>query len=108
MERNQITCHVCLSQTGSSLEVLFLHGTEINLYLFQTKSAMSVLRQTPSVEANFFKDRAFVDQRFAGANVWQIHRVTNSKGKSALRPVYTGDFSPFGGCEGVDYLMMLL
>ncbi|CAB4008492.1 arachidonate 5-lipoxygenase-like [Paramuricea clavata] len=45
----------------------------------RTKSAMSVLRQTPSVEANFFKDRAFVDQRFAGANVWQIHRVTNRK-----------------------------
>ena len=46
---------------------------------------MSVLRQTPSVEANFFKDRAFVDQRFAGANVWQIHRVSNRKGKSALQ-----------------------
>lgn len=42
---------------------------------------MSVLRQTPSVEANFFKDRAFVDQRFAGANVWQIHKVTNRKGR---------------------------
>jgi hypothetical protein len=42
---------------------------------------MSVLRQTPSVEANFFKDRAFVDQRFAGANVWQIYKVTNRKGK---------------------------
>ena len=44
---------------------------------------MSVLRQTPSVEANFFKDRAFVDQRFAGANVWQIYRVSNRKGKLA-------------------------
>ncbi|XP_028402283.1 arachidonate 5-lipoxygenase-like isoform X2 [Dendronephthya gigantea] len=45
----------------------------------RTKSAMSVLKQNPSVEANFFKDRAFVDQRFAGANVWQIYKVTSRK-----------------------------
>lgn len=53
--------------------------------LFQSKSAMSVLRQTPSVEANFFKDRDFVDQRLAGANVWQIYRVTNRKGGLRLQ-----------------------
>lgn len=52
--------------------------------IHRTKSAMSVLRQMPSVEANFFKDRAFVDQRFAGANVWQVYRVTRGGGKKGL------------------------
>lgn len=49
---------------------------------------MSVLRQMPSVEANFFKDRAFVDQRFAGANVWQVYRVTRGGGEKAIYLVY--------------------
>lgn len=52
--------------------------------LHRTKSAMSVLRETPSVEANFFKDRDFVDQRFAGANVWQVYRVTNLQDDNGL------------------------
>lgn len=52
--------------------------------LHRQKSAMSVLRQMPSVEANFFKDRDFVEQRFAGANVWQVYRVTNDAGDNGL------------------------
>ncbi|XP_032242854.2 lipoxygenase LoxA [Nematostella vectensis] len=41
-------------------------------------SAMSALKRVPSIEDNFYKDRCFADQRLAGANPFQIWRVTRS------------------------------
>lgn len=42
---------------------------------------MSSLKLVPAIEENFFKDRCFADQRVAGANPFQLWRVTNEKGK---------------------------
>ena len=41
---------------------------------------MSALKLVPAVEENFFKDRCFADQRVAGANPFQLWRVTNKEG----------------------------
>ena len=46
---------------------------------------MSALKLVPAIEENFFKDRCFADQRVAGANPYQLWRVTNKEGKSTLR-----------------------
>ena len=43
---------------------------------------MSALKLVPAIEENFFKDRCFADQRVAGANPYQLWRVTNKEGKS--------------------------
>ena len=42
---------------------------------------MSALKLVPAVEENFFKDRCFADQRVAGANPFQLWRVTNKEGE---------------------------
>ena len=42
---------------------------------------MSALKLVPAIEENFFKDRCFADQRVAGANPFQLWRVTNKQGK---------------------------
>lgn len=42
---------------------------------------MSALKLVPAVEENFFKDRCFADQRVAGANPFQLWRVTNNEGE---------------------------
>lgn len=42
---------------------------------------MSALKLVPAIEENFFKDRCFADQRVAGANPFQLWRVTNKEGK---------------------------
>ena len=47
----------------------------------QKRSAMSALKLVPAVEENFFKDRCFADQRVAGANPFQIWRVTKEGGR---------------------------
>lgn len=41
---------------------------------------MSALKLVPAIEENFFKDRCFADQRVAGANPYQLWRVTNKQG----------------------------
>lgn len=46
---------------------------------------MSALKLVPAIEENFFKDRCFADQRVAGANPYQLWRVTNKEGKSTWR-----------------------
>lgn len=46
---------------------------------------MSALKLVPAIEENFFKDRCFADQRVAGANPYQLWRVTNKEGKSKWR-----------------------
>ena len=46
---------------------------------------MSALKLVPAIEENFFKDRCFADQRVAGANPFQLWRVTNKEGKSKWR-----------------------
>ena len=51
----------------------------------QKRSAMSALKLVPAIEENFFKDRCFADQRVAGANPYQLWRVTNKEGKSKWR-----------------------
>ena len=43
---------------------------------------MSALKLVPAVEENFFKDRCFSDQRVAGANPFQLWRVTNKEGEN--------------------------
>ncbi|XP_020901452.1 allene oxide synthase-lipoxygenase protein [Exaiptasia diaphana] len=48
------------------------------------RSAMSALKRVPSIEDNFFKDRCFADQRLAGANPYQIWRVTRKDEKEGI------------------------
>lgn len=48
------------------------------------RSAMSSLKLVPAIEENFFKDRCFADQRVAGANPFQLWRVTNEKGGNGV------------------------
>ena len=45
---------------------------------------MSALKLVPAVEENFFKDRCFADQRVAGANPFQLWRVTNNEGEDNI------------------------
>ncbi|CAH3021606.1 unnamed protein product, partial [Porites evermanni] len=49
------------------------------------RSAMSALKLVPAVEENFFKDRCFADQRVAGANPFQLWRVTNKEGENGIQ-----------------------
>ncbi|KAK3738682.1 hypothetical protein QZH41_020329, partial [Actinostola sp. cb2023] len=48
------------------------------------RSAMSALKRVPSIEDNFFKDRCFSDQRLAGANPYQIWKVTKRDEKEGI------------------------
>ncbi|XP_031573741.1 allene oxide synthase-lipoxygenase protein-like [Actinia tenebrosa] len=48
------------------------------------RSAMSALKRVPAIEDNFFKDRCFADQRLAGANPFQIWKVTREAGNEGV------------------------
>jgi len=48
------------------------------------RSAMSALKLVPAIEENFFKDRCFADQRVAGANPFQLWRVTSKEGENGI------------------------
>ena len=64
------------------MHVIALYLVHFNVFFpVQKRSAMSALKLVPAIEENFFKDRCFADQRVAGANPFQLWRVTNKQGK---------------------------